>query len=217
VTPYMQQWHLSTQYQLPGETVLEIGYAGSKGTKQYLFFNANQAAATTDPNADFASRRPIPAIDGSIADIESSGLSSYNSLQVRAEKRFSHGLTFLAAWTWAHSIDLASSADLGAQNGGDFRDHLNPQWERADSDFDIRNRFVFSYLYELPFGRGKRFLGDAGKVVEQIAGGWQFGGITTISQGNSFTITDGNGDFSNSDGQQRPDLIGDPHGTPCLA
>jgi Carboxypeptidase regulatory-like domain/TonB dependent receptor len=217
VTPYMQQWHLSTQYQLPGETVLEIGYAGSKGTKQYLFFNANQAAATTDPNADFASRRPIPAIDGSIADIESSGLSSYNSLQVRAEKRFSHGLTFLAAWTWAHSIDLASSADLGAQNGGDFRDHLNPQWERADSDFDIRNRFVFSYLYELPFGRGKRFLGDAGKVVEQIAGGWQFGGITTISQGNSFTITDGNGDFSNSDGQQRPHLIGDPHGTPCLA
>jgi hypothetical protein len=216
VTPYMQQWHLSTQYQLPSDTVLEIGYAGSKGTKQYLFFNANQAAPTTDPNADFASRRPIPAIDGSIAEIQSAGLSAYNSLQVRAEKRFSHGLTFLAAWTWAHSIDRASSADLGAQNGGDFRYHLNPQWERGNSDFDIRHRFVFSYLYELPFGQGKRFFGDAGGVTNQIIGGWQFGGITTISQGNYFTITDGNGDFSNSDGQQRPDLTGDPQATPCV-
>jgi Carboxypeptidase regulatory-like domain/TonB dependent receptor-like, beta-barrel len=216
VTPYMQQWHLSTQYQLPSNTVLEIGYAGSKGTKQYLFFNANQATPTDDPNADFASRRPIPQIDGFIAEIQSEGRSRYDSLQVRAEKRFSHGLTFLAAWTWAHSLDLASSADLGAQNGGDFRFHLAPQWEHANSDFDIRHRFVFSYLYELPFGRGKRFLSDASGLVNQIAGGWQFGGITTLSKGNWFTITDGNASFANSDGQQRPDLIGDPNTTPCV-
>jgi hypothetical protein len=217
VTPYMQQWHLSTQYQLPGKTVLEIGYAGSKGTKQYLFFNANQAAASADPNAPFAPRRPIPQIDSSISEIQSAGKSRYNSLQVRAEKRFSHGLTFLAAWTWAHSLDLASSADLGAQNGGDFRNHLDPDAEDANSDFDVRHRFVFSYLYELPFGQGKHFLGDATGVLNQIAGGWQIGGITTVSTGNWFTIIDGNGNFANSDGQQRPDLIGDPHATPCVA
>jgi hypothetical protein len=216
VTPYMQQWHFSTQYQLPGQTVLEIGYAGSKGTKQYLFFNANQAATSTDSSAPFADRRPFPLIDSSISEIQSAGRSRYNSLQVRAEKRFSRGLTFLAAWTWAHSLDLASSADLGAQNGGDFRDHLNPQWEDANSDFDVRHRFVFSYLYELPFGRGKHFLGDASGVVNHIAGGWQIGGITTLSSGNWFTIIDGNGNFANSDGQQRPDLVGDPHATPCV-
>ncbi|MFI5103387.1 MAG: TonB-dependent receptor domain-containing protein, partial [Terriglobales bacterium] len=159
VTPYMQQWHLSTQYQLPWETLLEIAYAGSKGTKQYLFFNANQAAPTNDPNAATAPRRPIPQIDGFIANIQAAGLSKYNSLQVKAEKRFSHGLTFLAAWTWAHSRDLASSADLGAQNGGDFRYHIHPEWEYGNSDFDIRHRFVFSYLYELPIGKGKHFLG----------------------------------------------------------
>jgi hypothetical protein len=217
VTPYMQQWHLSTQYQLPGDTVLEIGYAGSKGTKQYLFFNANQAAASADPNAPFAPRRPIPQIDSSISEIQSTGRSKYNSLQVRAEKRFSHGLTFLAAWTWAHSLDLASSADLGAQNNGDFRNHLQPQWENANSDFDIHHRFVFSYLYELPFGRGKRFFGDASGLLNHVGGGWQLGGITTLSTGNWFTIVDGNGNFANSDGQQRPDLIGNPHATPCVA
>ncbi len=215
-TPYMQQWHLSTQYQLPAQTLLEIGYAGSKGSKQYLFFNANQAAPSTDPNAPRALRRPFPQIDSSIANIQSVGYSNYNSLQVRAEKRFSKGLTFLASWTWAHSMDLASSADLGAQNGGDFRNHLQPQWEYGNSDFDVRRRFVFSYLYEVPVGRGKRFLGDAAGVLNQIAGGWQFGGITTVSTGNWFTIVDST-NFSNSDSQQRPNLIGNPHSTPCVA
>src|ERR1700730_1174546 len=215
VTPYMQQWHLGTQYQWPGDTVVEIAYAGSKGTKQYLFFNANQAAPSSDPNAPFGPRRPLPQIDGSISEIQSAGRSRYNSLQVRAEKRFSHGLTFLAAWTWAHSLDLASSADLGAQNGGDFRNHLQPQWEDANSDFDVRHRFVFSYLYELPVGRGKRFLGDATGILNQIAGGWQFGGITTVSTGNWFTILDAT-NFSTSDSQQRPDLVGNPHATPCV-
>jgi hypothetical protein len=72
-----------------------------------LFFNANQATPTDDPNADFASRRPIPQIDGFIAEIQSEGRSRYDiaSRFVR-KKRFSHGLTFLAAWTWAHSLDL---------------------------------------------------------------------------------------------------------------
>lgn len=217
VTPYTQQWHLSTQYQLPGQTVLEVGYGGSKGTKQYLFFNANQAAASNDPSAPFAPRRPFPQIDSAISEIQSTGRSRYNSLQVRAEKRFSHGLTFLAAWTWAHSLDLASSADLGAQNGGDFRNHLQPQWEDANSDFDVRHRFVFSYLYELPVGRGKHFVSNAGGVLNQIVGGWQIGGITTLSTGNFFTILDGNGNFANTDGQSRPDLIGNPHATPCVA
>src|SRR5258708_5501238 len=214
-TPYMQEWHLSTQYQLPAQTLLEIGYAGSKGSKQYLFFNANQATPSTNPNLALAPRRLFPQIDSSIANIQSVGYSNYNSLQVRAEKRFSKGLTFLAAWTWAHSMDLASNADLGAQNGGDFRNHLQPEWEYGNSDFDVRHRFVFSYLYELPVGRGKRFLGDAGGGLNQIAGGWQYGGITTLSTGNWFTIVDST-NFSNSDSQQRPDLIGNPHATQCV-
>lgn len=96
-----------------------------------------------------------------------------------------------------------------------FRDFRNPAQEYGNSDFDIRHRFVFSYLYELPIGHGKRALGDANGVLNQIVGGWQVGGITSVSTGNWFTILDANG-VANSDGQQRPDLIGNPRATPCL-
>ena len=214
VTPYMQQWHLSTQYELPSNTVFEVTYAGSRGLKQYIYLNGNQAAPNPDPNLPFADRRPLPQLDGFIGWFRSAGQSNYNSLQLRAEKRFSHGLTFLASYTWAHALDIASNADLGAQNGGDFRYFKDPQAEYGNSDFDIRHRFVFSYLYELPIGHGKRLLGDASGVLNQIAGGWQVGGITSVSKGNWFTILDTNG-VANSDGQQRPDLIGDPRATPA--
>ena len=214
VTPYMQQWHLSTQYELPSNTVFEVTYAGSRGLKQYIYLNGNQAAPNPDPNLPFADRRPLPQLDGFIGWFRSAGFSNYNSLQTRVEKRFSHGLTFLASYTWAHALDIASNADLGAQNGGDFRDFRNPSQEYGNSDFDIRHRFVFSYLYELPIGRGKRMLGDASGVLNQIVGGWQVGGITSVSRGNWFTILDDNG-VANSDGQQRPDLIGNPRGQHC--
>jgi hypothetical protein len=216
VTPYMQQWHLGTQYELPSNTVFEVTYAGSRGLKQYIYLNGNQAAPSTDPDASFADRRPIPAIDSSIGWFRSAGWSNYDSLQTRIEKRFSHGLTFLASYTWSHALDIASNADLGAQNGGDFRDFQHPELEYGNADFDIRNRFVFSYLYELPIGHGKSFMGNSNGVMNQIIGGWQVGGITSVSSGNSFTIVDADG-VANSDGQQRPDLIGDPHATPCVA
>jgi len=217
VTPYMQQWHLSTQYELPGNTVFEATYAGSRGLKQYIYLNGNQALPSTDPNADLASRRPFPAIDGFIGWFRSAGQSNYNSLQLRAEKRFSHGLSFLASYTWAHALDIASNADLGAQNGGDFRFYQQPNLEYGNSDFDVRHRVVFSYIYELPFGHGKKFLGSANGPLDYIAGGWQIGGITSFSKGNWFTIVDGNSTPSNSDGQQRPDLVGNVHAAHCVA
>ena len=215
VTPYMQQWHLSTQYELPANTVFELTYARSRGLKQYIYLNGNQAAPNPDPDLPFADRRPLPQLDGFIGWFRSAGWSNYNSLQTRVEKRFSHGLTFLASYTWAHALDIASNADLGAQNGGDFRYFKNPAQEYGNSDFDIRHRFVFSYLYELPIGHGKRALGNASGALNQVVGGWQIGGITSVSNGNWFTVLDDNG-VANSDGQQRPDLIGDPRATPCV-
>jgi len=91
VTPYMQQWHLSLEREMGWGTVFEISYAGSKGNKLYTFFNGNQAAPTPDPSAATAPRRPVPLIDTGIDWFRASGASSYNSLQLRAEKRFSHG------------------------------------------------------------------------------------------------------------------------------
>jgi hypothetical protein len=216
VTPYMHQWHLSAQYQLPFDTLLDVTYGGSKGTKLFTFFNGNQAAPSADPTAAFAPRRPIPAINTGINLFNSTGNSHYNSLQVRAEKRFSRGLSFLVGYTWSHSIDNASSANLGAQNNDGFRWTAHPEWEYGNSNFDVRQRLVLSYIYELPLGRGKQYLGSVSGPANLLVGGWQVAGITTVSTGNWFTIGVSGAPGANSDGQQRPDQIGNPNGPPCV-
>jgi hypothetical protein len=221
-TPYMQQWHMSVQRQLPGDSVFELTYGGSKGTKLYTFFNGNQAAPSSDPSSPLAPRRPVPSIDAGIDWFRSTGHSNYNSLQTRYEKRFSRGLQFQASYTWAHSLDIASNANLGpTQNNSDFRDFRHPENEYGNSDFDVRHRFVLSSIYDLPFGHGKHFLGDASGVANQVVGGWQLGNIVTISTGNWYTVLDSNGNFANADGgaggvSQRPDEVGDPNAKPCV-
>ena len=231
-TPYMQQWHASVQQELPGQSSLEVTYAGSKGTKLYTFFNGNQAAPSTNSSDPTAPRRPVhqcdnsgncnPVFDTGIDWFRSTGKSIYHSLQAHYEKRVSHGLQFQASYTWAHSIDIASNANLGpTQNNSDFRDFRHPEAEKGNSDFDVRQRFVAGVLYELPMGHGKSLFGAAQGAWNQIVGGWQMASIITISTGNWYTVLDGNGNFANADGgaggvSQRPDQVGDPHATPCI-
>jgi len=242
-TPYMQQWHVGIERELPGNSVFALTYAGSKGTKLYTFFNGNQAQPTADPNAATAPRRPVsatligapdtclnnsdfcsPVFDTGIDSFRSTGSSNYHSLQARFEKRFSKGLQFQTSYTWAHSLDIASNANLGpTQNNSDFRDFRIPQQEYGNSDFDVRQRLVVSSIYELPIGHGKHFLGNASGVANQIVGGWNITNIITISTGNWYTVLDANGDFANADGgaggvSQRPDTVGDPnHAGPVAA
>jgi hypothetical protein len=242
-TPYNQQWHFGFQYQLPADSVLELSYAGSRGLKLFGFYNGNQAVPTADQSAATAPRRPAnkplpgapgpcdldnpdncdPVFDTSIATFRSNVSSNYNSLQARFEKRVTHGLEFQASYTYSHALDDASSASLGSQNQGDFRDQRFPNLEYGNADFDVRHRFVLSYSYELPFGQGKTFGGNASGVLNQIIGNWQIAGITTASTGNWFTPTDIETDLSNSDGggtvfnASRPNVVGDPNGKPCLA
>ncbi len=244
-TPYTQQWHFGFQYQLASQTVLEISYAGSHGSKLYNFYNGNQAVpdatfCTTPPNTPgncpTAPRRPAKMCDNSvfppncngvfdtaISELRTDGFSNYNSMQVRLEKTFSHGLQFEASYTYAHALDDASSAALGSLNNGDFRDQRFPSMEYGNSDFDVRHRFVISYIYQLPFGNGKRFGGDATGLKNQIIGNWQIAGITTASTGNWFTITDAVSNVSSSDGgggvgffEVRPNVVGNPNGKPCI-
>src|SRR5258706_9563560 len=195
----MQQWHFGVQQELPWNSVFELTYAGSKGTKLYTFFNGNQAQPV-DPLVDprpTAARRPVqsgcdnlgnncnPVFDTGIDWFRSTGKSSYNSLQAHYEKRFSRGLQFQASYTWAHSLDISSNANLGpTQNNSDFRDFRFPGAELGNSDFDVRHRLVLSSSYELPFGHGKHFLGDASGIANQIAGGWQIANILSTSTGN---------------------------------
>jgi Carboxypeptidase regulatory-like domain/TonB dependent receptor-like, beta-barrel len=217
VTPYMQQWNFGLERELGKDTVLEVTYAGSKGTKLFTFYNGNQADPSADPSAPFAPRRPVPAVDAGVNLFKSDGGSKYNSLQSRLEKRFTHGISVLVTYTYSHAQDNASNANLGSQNNDGFRWFKHPELEKGNASFDVRHRFTASYIYELPFGRGKRMLGDAHGALEQFVGGWQIAGITTVSSGNWFTPTDSNGNFANSDGLQMPNVVADPNNSPhCL-
>ena len=218
VTPYMQQWNFGIERQLGKDTVLQVTYAGSKGTKLFTFYNGNQADPSPDPTAAFAPRRPVPSIDTGINLFKSDGGSKYNSLQSRLEKRFTHGFSLLVTYTYSHAIDNASNANLGSQNNDGFRWFKHPEWEKGNASFDVRHRFTASYIYELPFGKGKKMLGDANGALDQVVGGWQIAGITTVSSGNWFTPTDSNGSFANSDGLQMPNVVADPNNSGhCLA
>ena len=177
------------------------------------------AGATCDlgPNDDCD-----PVFDTSIATFRSNDVSNYNSLQVRFEKRPTHGLQFQLSYTWSHALDDASSASLGSQNGGDFRLQTDPLLEYGNSDIDVRQRFIFSYSYELPFGRNKAFGGNASGVLNQIIGGWQVAGITIATTGNWYTPTDIATNLSTSDGggevasASRPNVVGNPNGHSCV-
>ena len=248
-TPYNQQWHFGLQYQLPAQTVLQVSYAGSHGLKLYGFYNGNQAVPTANQSAPTAPRRPAhkslpgagpcdlaqdasgnfidagncdPVFDVAIPTFRSDDISNYNSLQVSLQKRTSHGLEFQASYTYSHALDDASSASLGSQNQGDFRLQNDPRLEYGNADFDVRHRFVLSYAYLLPFGKGQAFGGGAHGVLNQVIGGWQVAGITTASTGNWFTPTDLATNLSNSDGGgtvfnvSRPNVVGNPNGKHCL-
>ena len=223
-TPTMHQWHLGLEYQLPSEMMLGVSYGASHGTHLYGFYNGNQATPSDDPNAPLADRRPFPNVDGTIATFRANTNSNYNSLQLSLEKRISHGLMFQAAYTYSHAQDEASSASLGSLGNGDFRDQRFPVLEYGNSDFDVRHRFTISYSYDLPFGRGKRFAGNASGVMNQIIGNWQIAGITSASTGNFFTVSDPLTNSANNDcggtvtyNCSRPNVVGNPNGTPCVA
>jgi hypothetical protein len=163
-------------------------------------------------------------VDGTIDAFRSNTISNYSALQVRLEKRVTHGLQFQAAYTYSHALDEASSASLGSLNNGDFRDQTRPGLEYGNSDFDVRQHLVISYVYELPFGKGKAYGGNAGGFLNQLIGNWQVAGITSLSSGNWFTVTDPQVNSSNTDcggtvgyNCSRPNLVGDPNGRPCVA
>jgi len=216
-TPYVTQWHFTTQYQVAANSLLEVAYVGSKGTKLYTFGNVNQAAPSADPSAPYAPRRPFPSIDTSISYLNAEGNSEYDALQTRFQHRFSGGLSLLANYTWSHALGNASNANLGAQNNDSFRWFAMPQWEHGNLDFDVRHRFVLNYLWEIPYGKGRHWGSSAPALVNGILGNWELSGVTTFSQGTWYTITDGNAGFANSDGQQRPDATGQsPFAKPCV-
>jgi hypothetical protein len=219
-TPYIQQFNFGMQYELLKDLLLDVAYVGNKGTKLNGFRNLNQRAVITNANGtQSAGARPYPAF-GDIQWMENRVGSTYNSLQVRLEKRFSNGITGLVSYTWGKALtgspDHISTSGGGAGfDTGTFREPQNGNNLRADrglAEFDIKQRLVMSYVWELPFGNGRRFGNDWTKGVDLLLGGWQVTGIHALQGGLGLTATLGGSSVLNIGGERRarPNLIGNP-------
>ncbi|MCA1602142.1 MAG: TonB-dependent receptor [Acidobacteria bacterium] len=219
-TPYIQQYNFGIQYELLKDLLLDVAYVGNKGTKLNGFRNLNQRAVITNANgSQSAGARPYPAV-GDIQWMENRVGSSYNSLQARLEKRFTRGLSALLSYTWGKALtgspDHISTSGGGAGiDTGTFRepqDGNNLGADRGLAEFDIKHRFVASYIYELPFGHGRKWGAGWNSVADAFLGGWQVTGIHVLQGGLGLTATLGGASVLNIGGERRarPNLIGNP-------
>ena len=197
-TPYVQQWTLNLQRNFGLGFVGQITYVGSSTHNLYY---PNQIDQPTPGPGAIQPRRPFPQYSALHAYAPLVN-ANYNSLQVQMERRFRNGFSLLTAYTWGHAIDNGPSqvdTVVVPQNAYDFAA------ERGNSAFDIRNRFVTSVLYELPFGKGKPLLADS-RVGNAIAGGWQLAAIFSAQSGLWFTPVEGV-DASNTGTTEHPNRI----------
>ncbi len=184
-TPYTEQYNLNIQREITKNMLLTIGYVGNQGHDQSIRFNPNQASLPTDPSnpSPIQSRRPFPDI-GDVTAQYNVGYSNYNSLQAKLQKTFSDGFSFLASYTYSRAFDLidSDSLQLGYDAGNLWRLNYGP------AGWDQPQNFTVSYVYELPFGHGKRFLTSANRLEDGFLGGWQLNGITSYESGLPFGV-----------------------------
>ena len=134
------------------------------------------------------------------------GHSSYNSLQSRLQHRFANGFTLLGSYAWSKSIDNGSGVRTTDGDPLTPMDDYNLGRERGRSAFDFRHRFTGSFLYELPFGKGRR-MDISNSVANFVLGGWQVGGIFTVQTGFPLTAFCGPGNIQNGGGYCAPDVV----------
>ena len=168
-------------------------------------------SAETYWNAQFS--LPYPQFTAVSTEPKTAAYSIYHALQVTAEKSYSNGLQMLVSYTWSKSIDDSSVDDDNVTWLGSFtslQDPNKPWLERSLSTFDIPAVFQASYTYELPFGRGRRYLNRIPMALEQVIGGWRTNGVWRMADGRPLDFTLADGVALPSYGSQRPNLTGKP-------
>ncbi len=185
-TPSFQSWNFNVERQITGTMMAEVAYAGSHSGHLLYCYNPQEVEPGTAP---VTQRLTLPAIASirSITQCDERNMSNYHGLQAKLTKSFSSGLQFLASYTWSKSLDYGGSAASGGGAVGNAQTITNFRAGYGPSGFDIPHRFVGSLNWELPFGKGRRYLQSG--PLSYIAGGWQLGGIGTIQSGLPFTVS----------------------------
>ncbi len=218
--PYVYQWNLGVEQAVGRSTVADISYVASAAHKfdigrlNYININqvpypvARQAAIaqnTTNPNT--AGLRPYPNFNYVEVINPRWGNSNYNSLQLKLEQRARYGISYLLSYTWSKYIDNGSEA-YNSLGGSWPADIYNLRAERADSTAEVPQRFVASYVWELPFGRGRQY--NMSGVVDAFAGGWQVSGLAIAQVGQPVDVEQSTITSNTYSLIQRPNLVGDP-------
>jgi hypothetical protein len=230
VTAYVQQWNFGVQRTWKGGIFMDLAYAGTGGRhlgNEFPIDVLPDAAKTTYGNALFGqvpnpyygiiqnggligptvslaqTLLPYPQYNG-VNDEEWGYNSDYNSMQLKLQKRFSSGQTFLLAYTISKFFSDAEPTTtwLDAAGAAGFQDYNNLKADRSLSSFDVPQRLVLSYVLDLPVGHGKRFLHDSTGVVNKVVEGWGLQGITSFQRG--YPIFIGDNDNTSYNGGQRP-------------
>jgi hypothetical protein len=226
-TPYTEEGNLDLQQSLPHHFLFDLAYAWSHGVHLVGDYNANTLpdsdlsmknallSQVTNPfygtilNGGLSGPTvaqeqlllPYPQFAGvTLGGVSFFGASSYNSMQVKLERRYSGGFSLLAAYTWSKLMDNILSTESGFPGGNFFepspQDWHNLKTYRSLADFDIPQMVSVSASYELPLGHGKRFLNN-NKIVDEFVGGWQFNTIVTAQSGTPYTMLVANDELYN--------------------
>ena len=186
-TPYTMDYNLAIERGINNDLVATVSYVGNGSRHLQLNVDANAPLALAASGTDSQPFRPF-SHSGGTASVVYTGMSQYNALQAKLEKRMSHGYNLLATYTSAHALDygntpLGSSGDNGQQNY-----YLVPiRNDYTQSAFDTRNRFTFNALYEVPFGRGRAYLNNSA-LLDAVVGGWSANATFVAQSGNFFSV-----------------------------
>ena len=215
--PKVQQWSLGIQHLVHRSTTVELNYVGSHGSNLLMRRNLAQAlpcSGTAATCGTVAERKPHPNF-GVYIDSDWNGFSDYHAGNLTLTHR-SRGLIATAAYTYGKSTDSKSSAaGLGAAETAGWQGFLNNHDVARDhglSGFDVKQRLVVSFVWNLPFGQGERYLGDASGAKQAILGGWQLNGIWLWQGGFPISVFAADiGGLLDSFGTNRADIVGDIH------
>jgi hypothetical protein len=242
LNPYVQSWTASVEREIARNTTLEVNYIGTHAVhllnrhdiaQPYALPAANQAfcqhkdATGNYDNLSVAPCNPYVAVNGTYPRLpyknftgfyinsDFHGYSHYNAMNVKFEHR-AGDLAVTSVYTWANSKDdKSAAAGVGASGTGyqGFMDNHNTNLDYGPSDFDVDQRFVASYIYNLPIGRGKKIAGTANRAADLAIGGWELTGITTFQTGFPFGVTSNDIGGVQATVAPRPNIVSgcDPH------
>ncbi len=215
--PYAMQWNISAGHEVGWATGVRVSYIGMRSVKLPYAPDLNQPQPSTVP---FAQRpltdRPFP--NWNIIFSRDHGANAiYNALQTEVDHHFRSGLVFNSAWTWAKNIGDNAGPTPGSgfaseNGGGRLSNSLDRRADRGNVGGTRRHRFVTTAVYDLPFGRGRRYGASANPILDGIVGGWRLSSILLLQSGPFLTPAMSGGDPSGTNaisrGGQRPDAVG---------